>query len=120
MAPGRAEAIAEPAAADLGLDDRMIGVEAHAEQARVGALVLAEARDKPGGRGLGARAQTLEMRIVALTMATPPGSSPAKISALASAIASTLAKFSRCTGATVVMIATCGRTMRRSGVISPA
>ena len=66
MAPGRAEAIAQPAAANLGVDDRMIGVEAHAEQPRVGALVLAEADDKPRGRGLGAGAQAFEMRIVAL------------------------------------------------------
>ena len=53
-------------------------------------------------------------------MATPPGSRPEKISALASAIASTEGKNSRCTGATVVMIATCGRTMAVSGLISPA
>jgi hypothetical protein len=39
---------------------------------------------------------------------------------LASAIASTEPKNSRCTGSTVVTIATCGRTSRASGSISPA
>ena len=52
--------------------------------------------------------------------AVPPGSSPRKISALASAIASTLLKYSRCTGSTVVTMAMCGRTSFVSGVISPA
>ena len=45
--------------------------------------------------------------------AAPPGSMPWKISALASAMASTEGKNSRCTGSTVVMIATCGRTSLR-------
>ena len=49
----------------------------------------------------------------------PPGSIPSKISALASAMASTEGKNSRCTGSTVVMIAACGRTMAVSGLISP-
>ena len=52
--------------------------------------------------------------------AAPPGSMPEKISALASAMASTEGKNSRCTGSTVVMIATCGRTSLVSGAISPA
>ena len=55
-----------------------------------------------------------------LSTTAPPGSSPSKISALASAIASMPAKNSRCTGSTVVMIATCGRTIFTSGSISPA
>ena len=50
----------------------------------------------------------------------PPGSRPAKISALASAIAASLANCPRCTGSTLVMTAICGRTIRDSGVISPA
>ena len=49
-----------------------------------------------------------------------PGSTPEKISALASAIASMPEKNSRCTGSTVVMIATCGRTIFTNGSISPA
>ena len=53
-------------------------------------------------------------------MATPPGSRPEKISALASAMASTEGKNSRCTGDTLVTMATCGRTIATSGVISPA
>ena len=48
-----------------------------------------------------------------LSTAAPPGSSPTKISALASAIASSVPKNSRCTGAIVVTIATCGRTSLR-------
>ena len=52
--------------------------------------------------------------------AVPPGSRPAKISALASAIPARLSKFSRCTGAIVVISATCGRARRASGAISPA
>ena len=52
--------------------------------------------------------------------AAPPGSSPRKISALASAILASEPKNSRCTGAIVVMIATCGRASRDSGSISPA
>ncbi len=50
----------------------------------------------------------------------PPGPTPEKISALASAIASIEPRFSICTGAIVVMSATCGRTKPTSGVISPA
>jgi len=50
----------------------------------------------------------------------PPGSSPTKISALASAIASMPAKNSRCTGSTVVMTATCGRIILTRVSISPA
>ena len=53
-------------------------------------------------------------------MAVPPGSSPWKISPLASAIASSLAKNSRCAGAIVVTMATCGRTSRVSAASSPA
>ena len=55
-----------------------------------------------------------------LSTTAPSGSSPEKISALASAIASMPAKNSRCTGSIVVMMATCGRTIFTSGVISPA
>ena len=50
----------------------------------------------------------------------PPGTRPWKISALASAISSTDENCARCTGSTVVMTATCGRTIWVSGVISPA
>ncbi len=56
----------------------------------------------------------------ALITAAPPGSTPEKISAFASAMASSVPKNSRCTGAIVVTIATCGRTSCVSGVISPA
>ena len=52
--------------------------------------------------------------------AAPPPQGPRKISALASAIASTMAKNSRCTGSTVVITAICGRTIFTSGSISPA
>ena len=52
--------------------------------------------------------------------ATPPGSNPENISAFASAIFSVVPKNSRCTGSTVVTMATCGRTSAVSGVISPA
>ncbi len=45
---------------------------------------------------------------------------PSKISALASAIASTEAKYPRCTGSTVVMTATSGCTIGLSAAISPA
>ena len=44
-------------------------------------------------------------------IAAPPGINPSKISALASAMASTFAKCSRCTASTVVTIAACGRTI---------
>ena len=53
-------------------------------------------------------------------IAAPPGSSPSKISLLASAIAATEGKNSRCAGATVVIRATCGRTCRVRARISPA
>ena len=53
-------------------------------------------------------------------IATPPGSTPSKISLLASAIAATEGKNSRCAGATVVISATCGRTSRVRARISPA
>jgi hypothetical protein len=54
-------------------------------------------------------------------MAAPPGSSPAKISALARATPiSPSGKFSVCTGPTVVTAAACGRTMRDRGRISSA
>ncbi len=53
-------------------------------------------------------------------IAVPPGSSPRKISALASAIASTERKKPRWTGATVVTMAICGLTSRVSASISPA
>ncbi len=43
-----------------------------------------------------------------LRMASPPGTSPSKISALAAAISSRLLKLPRCAGAIVVMMATCG------------
>ena len=49
-------------------------------------------------------------------MAAPPGTSPSKISALASAIASTERKKPRCTGATVVMMAICGLISRVSAL----
>ena len=55
-----------------------------------------------------------------LITAAPPFTMPEKISAFASAIASSVPKNSRCTGAMVVTIATCGRTSAVSGVISPA
>ena len=50
----------------------------------------------------------------------PPGSSPKKISPFASAIAEIERKNSMCTGSTVVITATCGRTIRVKGSISPA
>jgi hypothetical protein len=53
-------------------------------------------------------------------IATPPGSSPSKISALASAIASSVPKYSICAGAIAVTMATCGRTSRVSAASSPA
>ena len=46
-------------------------------------------------------------------IATPSGSSPSKISALASAIASSEPRFSMCAGAIAVISATCGRTCAR-------
>ena len=55
-----------------------------------------------------------------LSTAVPPGSMPQKISPLASAMAEIERKNSICTGSTVVITATCGRTMRVSGSISPA
>jgi hypothetical protein len=45
---------------------------------------------------------------------------PQKISPLASAMAEIERKNSICTGSTVVITATCGRTMRVRGSISPA
>ena len=65
------------------------------------------------GRARGGIEPLDNARLSALRIATPPGTRPEKISALASAMASTESKNSRCTGATVVMIATCGRAMRR-------
>ena len=55
-----------------------------------------------------------------LSTTAPPGSTLPKISALASAIASMPEKNSRCTGSTVVMTATCGRTIFTNCSISPA
>jgi hypothetical protein len=52
-------------------------------------------------------------------IATPSGSSPSKISALASAIASIDPRCSICAEAIVVISATCGRTSRVSAAISP-
>lgn len=54
-------------------------------------------------------------------MATPPGSNPSKISALARATpASPSGKFSVCTGPTVVTTTACGWTNRVRGRISSA
>jgi hypothetical protein len=53
------------------------------------------------------------------TIATPSGSSPSKISALASAIAASEPRFSMCAGAIAVMSATWGLTWRVSAAISP-
>ena len=58
-----------------------------------------------------ARCSRANCELSRLSTTAPPGSTPAKISALASAIASMPAKNSRCTGSTVVMMATCGRTI---------
>jgi hypothetical protein len=55
-----------------------------------------------------------------LITATPPGSIPAKISPLASAMPWTERKCSTWTGSTVVITATWGRTIRVSGAISAA
>ena len=52
-------------------------------------------------------------------MAWPPGSSPWKIEAFSAAMPSSEPNASICAGATVVIIATCGRAMRDSGAISP-
>ena len=83
--------------------------------------VLAEGDDALDAGALRAlRASRANCGLSRLITAAPPRSSPRKISALASAIASTEPKNSRCTGSTVVMIATCGRTSRVSGSISPA
>ena len=54
------------------------------------------------------------------TIAIAIGLQPSKISPLASAIASSLPRFSMCAGAMAVTIATCGRTSRVSAAISPA
>ena len=51
---------------------------------------------------------------------SPIGSSASKISALASAMASSEPRFSMWAGAMVVITATCGRTCRVSPSISPA
>ena len=51
-------------------------------------------------------------------IATPPGSSPEKISPLASAMAEIEAKCSIWTGSTVVISAMSGRTCAVSGTIS--
>ena len=62
----------------------------------------------------------LEMRIVAVENGRAVRRQPINISALASAIASTDGKFSRCTASTVVIAQTCGRSWRPSRAISPA
>ena len=54
----------------------MIGRKAHPQQSRLGFLILAETGDKPCGRGLGAGAQALEMRIVALKNGDAAGLEP--------------------------------------------
>ena len=56
--------------------------------------------------------EPLELRRVAVERGRPPGSRPRKISALASAIASSEPRCSIWTGAIVVTSATCGRAMR--------
>ena len=55
-----------------------------------------------------------------LSTQTPPGSRPSKISALASATASSDGKYAIWAASTLVTTATSGRIRRASGAISPA
>ena len=120
MAARRADLVGELGAEDLRLDRRAVGVQRAFEQARVGLFVLAERHDARDAGFLGAALELRELRNVAIEDGGAAGSRPRKISALASAILASEPKNSRCTGAIVVMIATCGRTSRDSGSISPA
>ena len=55
----------------------------------------------------------------AFSTATPPARNPSRIDAFSCAMPSTLAKASRCAGATVVIIATSRSAIRARGAISP-
>jgi len=70
--------------------------------------------------GLYGPGRMAEPAAAAAPAAAPAVSMPSKISALASAMASTVPKYSRCAGATVVIRATWGRAIFTKARISPA
>ncbi len=74
----------------------------------------------PIPRAAAAAARRSKWELSRLSTATPPSTTPLKISALASAMASTLSKWALWTASTAVTTATWGRAMRDSGSISPA
>ena len=107
------------------MNRRTCRVQGQIDEPRVGCLVGAE-RDDAGDAEFSRRARCSRSNCALSRLSTtaPSDSRLSKISALASAIASMPAKNSRCTGSTVVMMATCGRTILTSaadfaGVIHP-
>ena len=113
---GRAEFVGDFVAEDVGVDRRTSGRSDH-PISRASDFSRAPNEQYLRCRCLPARRRSrAKCELSRLSSAAPPDSIPAKISALASAMASMPAKNSRCTGSTVVMIATCGRTIFVSGV----
>ena len=122
MPPGRAQAVVEAPAEDLGAD---LAARRPPACSRSGGRRRPDCSPNPRmrrdavarGHGRpGARTAALSR----FSTAVPAASMPSKISALASAMASMESKNSRWAGSMVVMTATSGRTMRDSGPISPA
>ena len=116
MPAGRADLVGELGAEDVGLDGRAVRMQ-RALDRRASALACSPnetMRATPAS--LARRLRCANCGLSRLSTAAPPGSRPRKISALASAILASVPKNSRCTGAIVVINATCGRTSRDSGV----
>ena len=112
MPAGRAELVGDVVAAECRRGSPSNPAAARCRSAVRRLCVCAERDDAGDAARFGALPRAASnCALSRLSTAAPPGSSPAKISALASAIASMPSKNSRCTGSTVVMIATCGRTM---------
>ena len=120
MAARHADAAGEAPSEDIDARLRAALVLVERAKANVGLLRGAEADDAPGRARKRVGREPCRLRVVDIDDRGAAGLDAAEeISALASAIAATDGKNSRCTGSTVVTIAACGRTMVVSGLISP-
>ena len=106
-----ADLVGEALRAVPGDDGRALRPEIDLHAAEIGLVVKAEGERSARRCSWRASRSSGKCGLSRGRTAVPPGTRPWKISALASAISSMDLNCARCTGSTVVMTATCGRTI---------